>query len=117
MVLVIECYWMKTVSISLKIYFSEKHVFLIENMWFSNAKYPDVSLNLLKYGFSGSCYFQRIGGPWHKPDDIEQYHNWQVFTFHNITGSPLIRDRDGCVNTAAEADIVERVDDLNRGVF
>ena len=28
MVLVIECYWMKTVSISLKIYFSEKHVFL-----------------------------------------------------------------------------------------
>ena len=29
--------------------------------------------------------------------------------------SPLIGDRDGCVDAAAETDIVERVDDLNTG--
>ena len=32
-----------------------------------------------------------------------------------MPSSPLIGDRDGCVDAAAEADIVERVDDLNTG--
>ena len=34
---------------------------------------------------------------------------------YSLLSSPLIRDRDGCVDTAAQADIVERVDDLSRG--
>ena len=34
---------------------------------------------------------------------------------YSFLSSPLIRDRDGCVDTAAEADIVERVDDLSTG--
>ena len=31
------------------------------------------------------------------------------------SASPLIGDRDGCVDAAAETDIVERVDHLNTG--
>ena len=34
---------------------------------------------------------------------------------YSLLSSPLIRDRDCCVDTAAQADIVERVDDLSTG--
>ena len=77
-----------------------------------------ISLSSCQYWFSRSHYFQRIVGSWHKADDIEEYHITDItssqysYSYQAQPFSPLIGDRDGCVDAAAEADVVERVDDL-----